>query len=208
MLVPPTPEALSAMTAVRIHGYPVSTWTRTACMTCVEKAVDYELVPVARGSVEHAAMHPFSRIPVLEHDGRMITEGLAITSYMDEAFDGPALQPPGLNERTLMREWLSRCADYAFREVVRGIPRKRAPTDEELATARAVLERLDALIGSGPFLVGAGVTLADLYLAPQVSNAREKAPELLASLDELNGWFARMAERESFRLTSYEPPVL
>jgi glutathione S-transferase len=103
-----------------------------------------------------------------------------------------------------MREWLSRCADYVFRDVVRTIPRNRSPTDEELATARAVLERIDGLVGSAPFLVGAHLTLADLYLSPQVSNAREKAPELLASLDALERWFARMAERESFQLTSYD----
>ena len=192
------------MTTLRIHGYLVSTWTRTVCMTCVEKGLEYELVPIAYGSADHAAMHPFTRIPVLEHDGRIITEGLAITGYLDEAFDGPALQPADLDGRTRMREWLSRCADYAFRDVVRKIPRNRTPTDEELATARAVLERFDALAGTTPFLVGAHATLADLYLAPQVSNAQEKAPELLDSLDALGAWFRRMADRESFQLTRYD----
>jgi glutathione S-transferase len=77
-----------------------------------------------------------------------------------------------------------------------------------LATARTVLERLDALVGTAPFLVGANVTLADLWVAPQVSNAREKAPELLGSLDSLEGWFGRMADRESFQLTHYDPAAL
>jgi glutathione S-transferase len=190
---------------VRIYGFPVSTWTRTACMTCIEKRIEFELVPLAYGSAEHTAMQPFGRIPVLEHDGQIITESLAITSYLDEAFDGPALQPANLDERTRMREWLSRCADYAFRDVVRTLPRNRTPTDEELATARAVLEQIDVLVGAGPFLVGACLTLADIYLAPQVSNAREKAPELLGSLDRLSGWFTGVAERESFGLTSYDP---
>ncbi len=177
-------------------------------MTCIEKGVEYELVPIAYGSAEHTAMHPFGRIPVLEHDGRVITEALAITSYIDEAFDGPALQPADLDGRTRMREWLSRSADYAFRDVVRSVPRKRAPSEEELAAARSVLERLDALIGTAPFLIGADLTLADLYLAPQVSNAREKAPELLRSLDSLDVWFERMTERESFKQTSYDAGAL
>jgi glutathione S-transferase len=34
-------------------------------------------------------------MPILEHDGKFVTEGLAITSYVDEAFDGPSLQPTG-----------------------------------------------------------------------------------------------------------------
>lgn len=196
------------MTTLRIHGYLVSTWTRTACMTCAEKGVGYELVPLAYGSADHEAMHPFGRMPILEHHGLIITEGLAITSYIDEAFDGQALQPVDLDGRTRMREWMSRCADYGFRDVVRTLPRTRAPTDEELSVAAAVLQRLDTLVGPGPFLVGAELTLADLYLAPQVSNAREKAPGLLAPLAALNGWFERMTARESFELTYYDPAAL
>jgi glutathione S-transferase len=153
-------------------------------------------------------MHPFGRMPILEHDGLIVTEGLAITSYIDEAFDGRTLQPLDLDGRTRMREWMSRCADYGFRDVVRTLPRTRAPTDEELSAAGTVLERLDTLVGPGPFLVGAEVTLADLYLAPQVSNAREKAPELLTPLAALNGWFERMAARKSFALTYYDPAAL
>lgn len=48
-----------------------------------------------------------------------------------------------------------------------------------------MLERVDGLIGGDPFLAGEALTLADLYLAPQVSNAREKAPELLDGLDAI-----------------------
>jgi glutathione S-transferase len=51
---------------VRIYGYPVSTWTRTAWMTCIEKGIEHELVPIAYGSDEHAALHPFMRIPIIE----------------------------------------------------------------------------------------------------------------------------------------------
>jgi glutathione S-transferase len=190
---------------VRIHGYLISTWTRTACMTCAEKGVAYELVPVKRFSDEHEALHPFKRMPVLEHDGRKLTEGLSITGYVNEAFDGPPLVPPGLEQRARVRQWQSMCADYGFRQVVRGIPRDRDPTEEELGEARAVLERFDAFAGDGPFLVGDAITLADIYLAPQVANAREKAPELLESLDALGAWLGRIAPRESFLSTAYEP---
>ena len=192
---------------VRIHGYLVSTWTRTAVMACIEKGVDHELVPIAYGGDEHAALHPFKRIPVLEHGDAVVTEALAITGYIDEAFDGPALQPADTDGRTKMRQWLSMCADYGYRNVVRTIPRGRAATDDELATARAVLERIDALVEPGPFLVGDGITLADLYLAPQIANAREKAPEVLDALPALEAWMTGIAARESFRLTSYDPPA-
>jgi len=74
---------------VRIHGYLISTWTRSACMTCLEKGGTYELVPVARGGAEHLAMHPFARMPVLEADGLLIPEGLAVMGHLDETLPGP-----------------------------------------------------------------------------------------------------------------------
>jgi glutathione S-transferase len=192
------------MPDVRIHGFLLSTWVRTACMTCVEKGVEYDLVPLNRGSEEHVAMHPFTRMPVLEHDSRFIIEALAVVGYIDEAFDGPALQPADVDGRTRMREWLSICADYVYRDVVRTIPRDRAPSEEELQRARAVLERVDTLLEGAPFVLGDQITLADIYLAPQVSNAREKAPELLVSLDAIDRWATGIAERDSFKVTSYD----
>jgi glutathione S-transferase len=196
------------MSPVRIHGYLVSTWVRTVCMVCVEKGIDYELLAIAYGGPEHHALHPFAKIPVLQHDGHTVTESLSIVGYLDEAFDGPGLQPEDLDERTRMREWMGLCADYVYRLVVRGIPRARQPTDEELASARGVLEQVETLIGDGPFLVGQQISLADLYLAPQLSNVREKAPELLEPLVRSRRWLSSIESRPSFRQTSYNPAAL
>jgi glutathione S-transferase len=194
------------MAAVRIHGYLISTWTRTAAMTAVEKGVDFELVPLARFSPEHEAMHPFAKMPVLEHDGRFVIEGLAITGWLEEAFDGPSLVPDDLEVRTRMREWQSLCGDYVYRQVVRAVPRDREPTAEELAEACGVLERVEALVGDGPFLLGEQLTLADTYLAPQIAGVDEKAPRLLDPLEKIGAWFERIRARDSFTRTQYEPP--
>ncbi len=172
-------------------------------MTCLEKGGEYELVPVARGGAEHFAMHPFGRMPVLEADGLLIPEGLAVMGYLDETLPGPALQPDDSAARARMRTWMSICGDYVFRDVVRGIPRDREPTDQELASARTVLERIEPMVDVGEFLVGETLTLADLYLAPQVSNCREKAPQLLEGLNALGSWSAGIQARDSFQRTSY-----
>jgi glutathione S-transferase len=190
---------------VRIHGYLISTWTRTVCMTCVEKGIDYELVPVAYGTEAHGELHPFRRMPILETGGARIIETLAITGHLDEAFPGPALQPLDAAGRTGMRVWMAICADYLFRDVVRAIPRDRPPTQSELATARTALERAASVFPDTPYVAGDAVTLADLYLAPQVSNCREKAPELLDGLDSLAVWADLMSTRESFHRTAYAP---
>jgi glutathione S-transferase len=172
-------------------------------MACVEKGIEYELVPVAYGSDEHGLLHPFRRMPILEIGGVTVFETLAATGYLDEAFEGPSLQPADPLGRVAMRTWMGVCGDYGFREVVRTVPRGRAATKEELATARIALARLESMAAgiSGPFLAGPELSLADLYLAPQIANCGEKAPELLTPLTAIGAWFERIAERESFELT-------
>ena len=190
---------------VRIYGVPVSTWTRTVRMVCIEKGIEHELMPVARRSDEHRRLHPFARYPVVELGDTVIFESLAIVGHLDEAFGGPPLQPDDVAARTRMRTWMSVCGDYVFRDVVLAIPRDREPSAAELATARDVLERAEALMDGDAFLAGDAISLADLYLAPQLANCAEKAPELLEGLPALAAWSARMGERESFVRTARAP---
>jgi glutathione S-transferase len=189
------------MPDIRIHGHPISTWTRTACMTCREKGLEYELVPVRRGSDEHRALHPFARMPILEIDGLTIFESLAVTGYLDEAYPEPPLSAATVQGRVRMRTWMGICGDYVFRDVVRGIPRDRAPSEGELDTAGAVLGQIEQLVGADPFLAGDRLTLADLYLAPQIANCGEKAPALLEPLTALRAWMAPIEARPSFQAT-------
>jgi glutathione S-transferase len=170
-------------------------------MTCVEKHLDYELVPVARNTEEHGALHPFRRMPILEHDGLLVFESLAITGYLDEAFPEPPLQPATLGERTRMRMWMGICGDYLFRDVVQGIPRGREPSEAALQAASTALERAESLLGPDRFLVGGQPTIADLYLAPQIANCREKQPQLLGRHDGLSRWLSVIEERPSFQAT-------
>jgi glutathione S-transferase len=190
---------------VRIHGHPISTWVRTVRMTCIEKDIDHELVRIAYGSAEHRALHPFGRIPIVEIGETVIFETLAISGHLDEAFPGAALQPEGHAARARMRTWMGLCADYLYRDVVRAIPRDRSPTDEELMNARSALQHAEALVPGDGFLAGEAVTLADLYLAPQLDNCAGKAPELLDGLPAIAAWMELMRARPSFRRTVYVP---
>jgi glutathione S-transferase len=163
-------------------------------------------VPVRYGSEEHGALHPFRRMPILEVGETVVFETLAATGYIDEAFAGPSLQPGDVDGRAAMRTWMGVCGDYLFRQVVRGIPRDRTTSEEEMSVAREALQRAESIFdraGEGAFLVGDALTLADLYLAPQLANCREKAPDLLAEMPRLTDWLARIETRPSF--TSTEP---
>ena len=53
-------------------------------------------------------LNPKGAVPVLVHDGWVLTESTIIAEYVDEAFDGPPLKPATPKERARMRAWTKR----------------------------------------------------------------------------------------------------
>jgi glutathione S-transferase len=75
-----------------------------------EKGVawDGKLVDL-RGSEQHRPdylkMNPFGLVPVLIHDGKVVSESTVINEYVDDEFKGPALRPADPYKRAQMRIW-------------------------------------------------------------------------------------------------------
>ena len=90
-------------------------------MVCEEKGVSHELEGVELGSDDHRRLHPFCKIPVMKHGGLVLHETTAICRYIDEAFDGPALQPADAADRALMDQWISTFVDYYYDCCIRHI---------------------------------------------------------------------------------------
>ena len=81
-----------------VYGADYSVYVRIVRLALEEKGVAYDLVPVdafAEGGPgeDYLRRHPFGRIPAFEHDGFSLYETGAIARYVDEAFEGPRLQP-------------------------------------------------------------------------------------------------------------------
>ena len=81
------------MTDVVLYGTPLSPYVRTARMALAEKGVGYTLKPVDLKDPAYRRLHPYARLPAMEHGRLRLFETAAITRYIDEAFDGPTLQP-------------------------------------------------------------------------------------------------------------------
>jgi len=207
------------MADVKIYGAPQSTYVRTARMICEEKGVSYDLEPVEFGSEAHLAVHPFGKIPGFRHGDVTIYETAAIGVYVDEIFDGPALQPQGAVERALMVQWLSPTGDYGYQALIcelvipRVVQPMRGETPDEDAIKAALpkVERFlgvaDAALTKSDFLVGGTLSLADLMLVPCVFYL-SMTPEGQAMLPKYKGvaaWLERMMARPSFGATM--PPA-
>ena len=63
-------------------------------------------------SPEFLAINPLGQVPVLLHDGRVITESTVINEYLDEVFPAPALRPAAAYARAQMRIWSKFVDEY------------------------------------------------------------------------------------------------
>jgi glutathione S-transferase len=206
------------MADVKLYGFPPSTYVRTARLVLEEKGVDYELVPVELGSDELLALQPFGKVPAFAHGDLQIYETSAICRYIDEAFDGPPLQPGDASGRAVMEQWISSLNRNYDTDMIRHVvierlaaPRRgNEPNEAKIAEALPRIERemavLEARLAESAYLAGGDVTLADFFLVPMMVYFR-MTPEgetALAGHAAIARWWDTMQARPSFAVT--EPP--
>ena len=188
---------------IEIYGFAPSTYTQTVVLAAREKGVPFQLLPFDFGSDAHRALHPFAKMPAIRCGEIRIYESAAIASYIDEAFDGPSLQPEEPAARARMRQFMSAAVDYFYGPLVRDTLDHMnigdGPDEGALAT---VLDVLESTLEAGDYLVGDRLTIADLMVAPMVRFA-SNAPgheTILAGRDNLAAWLGRLETRRSFRM--------
>ena len=211
---PPRPEYPAPM-SLTLHGFPFSTYTRSVRLFLAEKGLDYRIVPARMRSSEYTALHPWRKMPVLEHDGFRVFEAFAIGRYLDEAFEGPALQPADPRARAQMTQWASAISDYLVPHAVRGVliprlvlpARGIVPDDPAIHVAagqsRAALEVFEQALTAAPYLAGETPSLADWLLLPIVDTGRglEGADRYTDGLPAIDRWLERLVARPSYEAT-------
>jgi len=202
-----------------LYGPGYSTYARAARLALEEKGVDYDLVEIdfiAGGMPdEHLARHPFAKVPALEHDGLMLYETAAIERYIDEAFDGPSLQPSDPAARARMTQIISLIDSYTYPSTVSALviqrlvqPLMGGTADESIVEAALPevdksMAELERLLGDQEYLTGSALSLADLHLAP-IFAYFVNTPEsngIMKDKPALNAWWQRMQARESMTKT-------
>ena len=144
---------------------------------------------------EFRAVNPQMRVPALvTPTGDVLIQSLAIIEYLDETHPDPPLLP---NE-PIARARVRAIADIVACDIhplnnsgtLRYLKREM---QQEQTTIDAwyhhwvieEFEAIEALVQPGPYACGSQVTLADVYLVPQVANARrlnvplEKFPKIV-----------------------------
>ena len=150
------------------------------------KGVAYEAVPVnlLKGEQRqegYRAVNPQQRVPSLDIGGATLIQSPAILEYLDEAYPEPPLLPMGAANRAKVRAVSSLIAcdihplnnSGVLAYLKTRLGHDQATADEWYAHwVREGFDAVEALIEPGPYAFGSRVTMADVYLVPQVFNAR------------------------------------
>jgi maleylacetoacetate isomerase len=190
------------------------------------KGLPYETLPVhlRRNGGEHRqpgyrALNPEALVPVLRHEGRLLTQSLAIIEYLEEVHPTPALLPGSAADRAWVRALAQHIAcevhplnnlrvlRYLEGELGLDEERKAAWIRHWVADGFAATEQRLARDGlSGSCCFGNAPTLADCALVPQVANAVRFKVDL-APYPRLRRVAEHLNSLEAFRLAAPERQV-
>jgi maleylpyruvate isomerase len=152
---------------------------------CETVEVDLRAPQSDQNKPEYRAVNPQGLVPALVIDGVVLTQSLAIIEYLDEAYPEPPLLPRMPVDRARVRAMaLAVACDMHPLNNLRVLNYLRSPMgrDEEtvnawyrhwIATGFSGLEQeARRASGDGQHMFGSSVTLADIYIVPQMFNAR------------------------------------
>lgn len=177
-----------------LHGYFRSSaaWRVRIVLALKGLAVETRFHHLGRGEQfdpAYLALNPQGLLPSLQlDDGTVLTQSMAICDYLDEAYPDPALLPADPVARARVRAFVQAIAcdihPVQNLRVLKALKARGQTEDDTRAWARRVIEQgfdaLETLVADrpGPFLFGDAPGMAEVFLAPQMGNARRFGAEL------------------------------
>jgi glutathione S-transferase len=205
-----------------VHMIPGSPFARAVLVTLEEKGAHYRLAAMTAAfmrSPAHLELHPFGRMPILDHGEFRIYETQAIIRYLDRVLPGISLTPAEPETAARMDQLMNVNDWYLFQGAASVIGFQRVvgpkllglPTDEAAVAAavpktKLAIDEIARLLGRNAFLAGGAITLADLMVAPQLDFllATPEGAILIEPHRNLSAWLARMNARRSMQATTWE----
>ena len=207
---------------VKLYGVARSRATRNLWLLG-EIGMDYAHVPVMQGyrladplaedaplntlSAEFLKLSPAGAVPVLEDDGFVLAESVAINLYLAKKY-GRALGPEDGQEEALMTQWGLYGATVVEGPAVailyvHGDDRAKTPDGQvEIAVAREKLRRplqvLNDHLAAHGHMVGGRFTVADINMAEMVRYALAEK-KLMKEFPAVNAWMKALHGRAAFK---------
>jgi glutathione S-transferase len=197
--------------AIKIYGVARSRAARVLWMA-KELGLDYEHVKVdfATGETRqpaHLALNPNGHVPVIDDDGFILWESMAINLYLAKKYGAGGLYPSGLQDEARAWQWslwgmteverplLTALMNRAFYPENQRDAAAADAAEEALAQPLGVLE---GVLGCASHLLGERFTVADLNVASILAWARP-AQIGLSAVPKVAEWLKNCADRPAAR---------
>jgi glutathione S-transferase len=183
---------------IEIHGYKLCPFAWRSRLAASEKGVSFDWFPADVPephplSKEH---NPNKRSPLMRHGDFTVTDSAVIAQYIDEAFQGPPLQPEDPKARAQMRLTMIELGGIMF-------DGRKDLDDEARARTGAALAKLEAKLSDDvPWLCGGTPSRADLEIWPFLAYFEQKGGLVLDQLPRVARYWERVQTRDSFRVTT------
>ena len=197
--------------ALKIYGVARSRAFRVLWMA-KELGLDYEHVKVdfATGETRapaHLALNPNGHVPVIDDDGVILWESMAINLYLAKKYGTGKLYPTGLEDEARAWQWSFWGMTEVERSVLTALMHRAVhPADKRDAAAADAAEKklrpplgvLDGVLARSTNLLGDSFTVADLNVASILAWARP-AQINMAAFPRVAEWLKNCAERPAAR---------
>ena len=215
------------MGEVVLHGFWRSGSAHRVRIALALKGIAYRSVSVDLGRQEQdapafRALNPAGQVPVLEIDGLVLTQSVAILAYLDATRPAPRLFPEDAVAAVRVREITEQINSSIQPLQLPGAARRaligHLGLDAEAASAgleayvrdhlATALDRLDRQVArsAGRFCVGDAVTAADVALIPQLDAAARLGLDVNA-YSTLSPIYERCMALAAFREAVEGPPA-
>lgn len=140
-----------------------------------EAGADYDQVLLDYGTTmkaeDYLKVNPMGKVPAIDHDGKIVTEGAAICAYLAEAFPDAGLAPTAA-ERADYYRWLFFAAGPIEAAITNKSLGFEVAQDKEMTAGYGnydrVVDVLDSKLQADDYVCGSRFTMADVYVGAQV----------------------------------------
>lgn len=212
---------------LRLYHVPLSPFCRKVRLVLAEKKMDVELIEERywEQSTEFLRRNPAGKVPVLRHEGALLTESTPICEYIEELNPEPSLIPKDAKARYEMRRLVSWFDDKFHHEVTSNLLYERVnkkvsgqgfPDSKNIKEgARKIKYHLDYmawLLEHRRWLAGDTMTLADFAAAAHLSSLDYISDVDWNRSSVVKDWYAKIKSRPAFRnilsdqVSGFPPP--
>jgi glutathione S-transferase len=166
--------------------------------------VAIEIVDITRGDgsgrKDPKNPHPEGKVPLLDHDGVIIWESIAIIQYLTDLFPEKGMAPvAGDPKRGRYLSWLAWYAGVVEPVLILQAAGISHPfVDSTFRGSVELAARLETVLKDSPYLMGERYTAVDLLLHSPFSWYPAATPDS----DVIKAWIERCGERASLKWTA------